>query len=276
MYCFNCGNKLSDDAIFCDSCGTKIRENKEQSSINENTKDSAEENINRLNNKVNIDDVKEKAREKFSNIKKSSVIKTFISFIKKPLSTTENVVESLSLKDILILGTVFIALILISLMIASSHIATSYYGYFTGIFDAIVWRMIGVSIIAFALVIIVNSLITALFLKLGNAEDIMRKSVALVVMCLGVYSIIGILASIIIKVSILFNIILLVLGTLVYTGIYINVLIKNIKGSKDLRFMLSVIAIAVHIIVSILIFAEIFTNSVVGAMYDIFDYYNYL
>ena len=271
MYCYNCGNKISDNAIFCNNCGTKVRENEENINLNENTKDTAEESV----NKVNVDEVKQNIKEKFNSIKKSGTLKTLLNFIKKPLTTTENVVEFSSLKEILILGIIFIAFILISLMISSSAIATSYYGYFTGIFDIIVWRMIGVSIIAISLVIIINSLITALFLKLGNGEDVLRKSVALVIMCLGIYSVISIFASILIKFSILINGILLALGLLMYIGVYSIVLMKNIKGSKDLKFMLSIIAIAVHIVVSALIFAEIFTNSVAGVMYDIFDYYNY-
>lgn len=250
MFCYNCGNKLQEGALFCDNCGAKVKNDSGTSEDNINFNES-QQHIN-----LDINKVKSKIKSSANTIKSSSAFNRFISFFTKPLTTTLGVVKNSDVKEIFILGAIFLVISLITSLISMSELTGYYIDYVTALI---------LSVVSMA----INTFVTALFLKIGNGEDILRKGFGISIMTTGIYSVIGLIATIVFKVSSIACIVVSLIGILLYLNLYYISFVEHIKVSRDVKFILPVASIVVYFIVMIFILAEFVARTFLSSFYDI-------
>lgn len=276
MFCYNCGNKASDDAVFCDNCGTKIKG--EDSGFSENKQES------KSNNEVNIDidfeNIKNKIKDGAKVIQTSNVFRTFISFLKGPVTTGREIISKSGIKEILILIAIFVGINILTTVISIGSINSGGYDYnfyyARDMLGRFVWKMAGTMILAYILGIAISSLITALFLKIGNGEDIIRKGIAISVTTTGISTCIGLIAVLVLKISVLIAMAILVIGILLTLNYYFMMFMENVKiSSPNIKSLLPVVSIAVYGLITMFILTEVLARSFAGNIMNMIDMYNF-
>lgn len=266
MFCYNCGNKLQEEAVFCDNCGAKVKENDRGFASNESYNESYETST------IDVDKLKSKIKSGADSIKQSGAFNRLISFLTKPLTTTLNVVQKSQLKEIFILASAFIGIMIINSLISSFGLGRSMFGsYYGGVFDYFSWDILFAIIIVSIVSLGISTLVTALFLKIGNAEDFMRKAFAIAVMTTGLISITGFISAIVIKVTAIGGLIVSIIGMLLYLNLYYISFMEHIRVSRDAKLILPVISITVYLLVVGFILAEFIARTFLSDFYNILN-----
>lgn len=276
MFCYNCGNKASDDAVFCDNCGTKIKD--EDSGFSENKHEFR--NSDGVNVDIDFENIKNKIKDGAKVIQTSNVFRTFISFLKGPVTTGREIINKLGIKEILILMAIFVGINILTTIISMDSLNGRNYDYnfYYGrdMLGRFVWKMAGTMILAYILGIAISSLITALFLKIGNGEDVFRKGVAISVTTTGISTCIGLIVTLAIKVSVLIAIAILVIGILLTLNYYFMMFMENVKiSSPNIKSLLPVVSIAVYGLITMFILTEVLARSFAGNIMNMIDMYNF-
>ncbi|MEG0641499.1 MAG: hypothetical protein RR515_02790 [Clostridium sp.] len=273
MFCYNCGNKMESAMLFCDNCGVRAKEGSEKDTTNDSDKGSSSNN---LNDSINIDmeDIKNKFKNGAKEIRKSGTFNTVVKLFKAPLTTGLEVTRNSSIKDISILGLVFLVIGVLSLIISYIGLAGNYYGmeYF---FEMLFSKSIIGFILIYILSIIISTLVTSLFLKVGNADDILRKALAISIITCGVSSIIGLANAILINISIIIAGTISIIGFLLYLNLYFAIFMENINVSKDIKLIIPVISISFYIGILVFVGAEVISRQAFSGVQELINLYNY-
>lgn len=279
MFCHNCGNKLEDNAVFCDNCGAKVKEEDTYSRQDSNQEyervNQEYNNQSQYKTSINTDEIKEKIKYGTENIKQSNVVNILINFIKRPVTTGIKVVKNPPVKDLFILIGIFILVGIITSILSISSVEDVYYGYGSGFVGKIIFRMLGTIIIATAIGVLIGSLVTALFLKVGNSEDVIKKGFSITVMSSGLSILLGFIAALAMKVSVIIAVIISVVAILLYLNYYFILFMQSVSTSANAKFILPVVSIIVYGFITAVILMEVIARSAISNVLGIYNWYNF-
>lgn len=285
MFCFNCGSKLMDDAVYCDNCGTKVLDEKADTntsyeSDNEHTSKFSSDEVKNFGNTINMEGVKEKIKKGTDGIKKSGVFNTMLNLIKSPVVTGNNIVRDFGYKEMAILAGVFLIINMITSLISLAELNNPMFGIdFRFVFETIFSRFLIGYIVLFVVNTMICALITGMFLKVGNGQDVVRKGAGVAISVYGISTLVSVIGSLLMPISVVLSLAVYIVGFLVYINLYFTLFRENSKTSSEASLILPVIALVLFGFITLFISVEFISRQAVGGAMDLlnmFDMYNIL
>ncbi|MEF9935429.1 MAG: zinc ribbon domain-containing protein [Clostridium sp.] len=238
----------------------------------------AETNNDSFSNTINMDGIKEKFKKGTEEIKNSGVFNTILNLIKSPVSTGNNIVRDFAYQEMAILTLTLLGISLLTTIITLTTVNSSYFGFdFRFLFETIFSRFVIGYIVLYIVNIIICGLITGMFMKVSNGQDVVRKGIGVAVTITAISSLISVIACVLMIVSFGLAMVVIVVGALVCMNLYFTLFRENTLTSSEAGLVLPVISFILFTLITMLISAEFMSRQAVSGILNIFnmiDMYN--